>query len=219
MSGFDHVEHWVFDMDNTLYPPETGFMGRIAERINAFFVRATGLDPEPAFDLQRRFLCDYGTSLAGLMEHYAVEPRDFLDEVHQVALDDLTPDLALRAALSALPGQRLIFTNAPERHAERVLRHLQVDDLFHGVFHIEAAELRPKPDPLTFDRMVERHGVDPARAAFFEDTEANLAPAHALGMTTVLVGSHAEASTAPFVHHRTPSLAPFLRGLTERTAA
>lgn len=219
MSGFSHVEHWVFDMDNTLYPPETGFMRRVSERINAFFVRATGLEPGPAFELQKKFLRDYGTSLAGLMEHYAVEPRDFLDEVHEVSLSDLSPDPALRAALSALPGQRIIFTNAPERHAERVLRHLEVDDLFHGVFHIEAADLLPKPDPRTFARMAERHGVDPKAAVFFEDTEANLLPAHDMGMTTVLVGAHAEASTAHFVHHRTPSLAPFLHTLTGRAAA
>ncbi|MFT4954096.1 MAG: putative hydrolase of the HAD superfamily [Brevundimonas sp.] len=217
--SLDHVEHWVFDMDDTLYPPECGLMGRVQDRINAFFVRTVGMEADEARLLQRQYLRDHGTSLSGLMLNHDVDPHAFLDEVHRVDLDCLTPDPVLREGLSRLPGRRLVFTNGAAAHAERVLAALQIADLFDDVFHIEASDLIPKPDPRAFARMIERHGVDPRRAAFFEDTEKNLKPAADMGMATVLVGAHAPASTAAFVDHRAESLPPFLNRLALRDAA
>ena len=217
--SLDHVEHWVFDMDDTLYPPECGLMGRVQDRINGFFVRTVGLDAAEARVLQRQYLRDHGTSLSGLMLNHDVDPHAFLDEVHRVDLDCLTPDPVLREGLARLPGRRLVFTNGAAAHAERVLAALEIADLFDDVFHIEASDLIPKPDPRAFARMIERHGVDPRRAAFFEDTEKNLKPAADMGMATVLVGVHAPASTAAFVDHRTETLPPFLNRLALRDAA
>ena len=116
----------------------------------------------------------------------------------------------LRAALARLPGRRLVFTNGDAGHAERVLAKLGIDDLFEATFHIASADYIPKPAPRTFARMTAAHDVDPTRAAFFEDSAKNLGPAAAIGMTTVLVGPHAETADAPFVHYRTRHLAPFL---------
>jgi putative hydrolase of the HAD superfamily len=130
--------------------------------------------------------------------------------VHDVSLDALTPDPQLRAGLMRLPGRRLIFTNGDARHAERVLERLALADAFEAIFHIAAADYLPKPNPMTFARMIGAHDVDPAAACFFEDSEKNLAPAAGLGMTTVLVGPHAAASDAAFVHYRTDNLAAFL---------
>lgn len=205
-----HVEHWVFDLDNTLYPPECEFMALVEGRINAFVVRESGLSMEEARALQKRYLHEHGTTLAGLMAYHDIDPHRFLDEVHDVSLDCLVPDAELRAGLERLPGRRLVFTNGSARHAERVLDKLAVADLFDDVFHLEAADLIPKPDPRSFRRMVERHGVDARAAAFFEDTERNLAPAAELGMTTVLVGPHAPLSDALHVDWRAERLPPFL---------
>ena len=210
-----HVEHWVFDLDNTLYPPECEFMALVEGRITDFVVRESGLPRDEALSLQKRYLHEHGTSLAGLMAHYDIDPHRFLDEVHDVSLDCLRPDAELRRGLERLPGRRLVFTNGSARHAERVLERLAVADLFEDVFHLEAADLVPKPDPRTFDRMIRRHAVHARAAAFFEDTEKNLAPAAVLGMTTVLVGPHAPLSTAPFVDHKADRLPAFLR--TART--
>jgi putative hydrolase of the HAD superfamily len=134
-------------------------------------------------------------------------------------LDSLIPDPALTAAIARLPGRRLVFTNGDERHAGRVLAHLGLSDLFEDVFHIGSADFIPKPHPTTFDKLIRAHAIAPKASAFFEDSEKNLAPAAALGMTTVLVGPHAEASTAPFVHHRTHKLAPFLAAARVRETA
>lgn len=215
-ADLSHVDTWIFDLDDTLYPPGSEVMALMEDRMAVFVSRETGLPRDEARALQKRYLHEHGTTLAGLMAHHGIEPEPFLTEVHDVALDSLQPDEALRSGLERLPGRRLVFTNGDAGHAERVLRKLGVEALFEDVFHIASANYIPKPNVQTFARMVERHGVAPAAAAFFEDSERNLAPAAAIGITTVLVGPAAELSSADFVHHRTPSLAPFLHAVRVR---
>jgi len=205
-----HIGVWLFDLDNTLYPAETEFMGLIEARMTTFMQRETGLPAAEALALQKKYLHEHGTTLAGLMAHHGVDPQRFLDEVHDVSLDRLTPDPELDAALARLPGRRLVFTNGDARHADRVLERLGIAGRFEAVFHIASSDYVPKPRPETFDRMVREHAIDPLAAAFFEDSVKNLAPAAALGMTTVLVGANALATPASFVDYRTPALAPFL---------
>ncbi|KQY69870.1 MULTISPECIES: pyrimidine 5'-nucleotidase [unclassified Brevundimonas] len=205
-----HVRSWIFDLDDTLYPPESQFMRLIQQRINDYVVRTSGLPADEAMVVQKGYLNDYGTSLAGLMAHHEIDPHDFLAEVHDVPLDVLTPDPGLRAALERLDGPRIVFTNGSTAHARRVIERLQLADLFDGLFSLEDADLIPKPDPRTFARMAGRFGIAPASAAFFEDTVRNLEPAHALGMTTVLVGTRAHEADIPFVDHRAATLGPFL---------
>jgi putative hydrolase of the HAD superfamily len=205
-----HVETWLFDLDNTLYPAECEFMLLVEGRMTEFVARQTGLPKPDALALQKKYLHEHGTTLAGLMANHGVDPERFLEEVHDVALDRITPDAALTEALGRLPGRRLVFTNGSAAHAERVLAHLGVDHLFEDIFHIAAADYVPKPAPQTFERLAKAHAVAPAETAFFEDSERNLRPAAELGMTTVLVGRDALASPAPFVHHRTDDLAGFL---------
>jgi putative hydrolase of the HAD superfamily len=208
-----HVDTWIFDLDNTLYPPECDLFALIDDRMQAFVQRSIGLGPVEARTLQKRYYHEHGTTLAGLMAHHGVDPRAFLDEVHEISLDRLQRDDALRDGLARLPGRRLVFTNGSERHARRVLSGLGVEALFDEVFDIEACGLIPKPDPQAFARLIDRHAVAPASAAFFEDLERNLKPAAELGMTTVLIGPHAADSTSDFVHHRAVRLAPFLLSL------
>jgi putative hydrolase of the HAD superfamily len=205
-----HVDTWLFDLDNTLYPAETEFMRLVERRMTVFVARKTGLAPAEALALQKRYLHEHGTTLAGLMAHDGIDPEEFLEEVHDVSHDLLVPDPDLRAGLARLPGRLLIFTNGAASHAERVLESLNIADLFDDVFHIASADYLPKPHPDTFDRMVRAHAINPRAAAFFEDSERNLKPAAGLGMTTVLVGAHAEGSTADFVDYRTHKLPPFL---------
>jgi putative hydrolase of the HAD superfamily len=205
-----HIGVWLFDLDNTLYPVGNAFMAAIEKKMTAFVARELSLAWDDAWALQKRYLHEHGTTLAGLMANHGVDPERYLDEVHDVSLESLTPDPELQAALARLPGRRLVFTNGDERHAARVLEKLRLADHFEAIFHIAAADYVPKPHPATFARMIEAHRIEPHQTCFFEDSEKNLAPAAGLGMTTVLVGPHAGASRAEFVHFRTEALAAFL---------
>jgi len=205
-----HVDTWLFDLDNTLYPASSGFMGEIETRMTTYVERVTGLPRDEAYKLQKKYLADYGLTLGGLVAHHGVDPAHFHTIFHDLPLEILTHDAALLAALERLPGRRLIFTNADDFHARRVLDHLALSHLFSEIFHIGSADYVPKPDPANMARISADHLIDPAKTVFFEDSERNLAPAAAIGMTTVLVGPHAAASTADFVHYKTDNLARFL---------
>lgn len=211
MTDLTHIDTWLFDLDNTLYPVESEVMSLVEGRMTDFMERLTGLPRAEARAIQKKYYHQHGTTLAGLIANHGVDPEVFLTEVHDISLDRLTPDAALAEGLARLPGRRLVFTNGSAAHAERVLERLGVSHLFEDIFHIAAADYIPKPSPETFEKMMTRHGVAPVGSAFFEDSEKNLAPAALLGMTTILVGAHAADSTADFVHHRTEYLPPFLQ--------
>ena len=213
-----HVDTWIFDLDNTLYPPEREILQAVNDKMTAFTMRVTGLGWDEALALQLGYYKERGATLTGLMEDYGVDPAEFLDAAHDVMLDHVEPDLPLERALGRLPGRRLVYTNGSAKHAERVLGALGIAHRFDEVFHIEAAELVPKPRPEAFDRLMRAHDVRPRTSAFFEDLERNLEPAHHLGMTTVLVGAFPEPR-APYVDHVAPELVPFLETALVRMAA
>jgi putative hydrolase of the HAD superfamily len=214
-----HVTTWLFDLDETLYPAESGLMAEIERRMTEFVMRATALPRDEAYRLQKDYLAEHGVTLIGLMKNHGVDPQAFADAYVDIELDALSHDPELVAAIEALPGRRLIFTNADARHAERVLKRLGLTHLFSEVFHIASFDYTPKPDPRAFRRMCAEHGIVPEETAFFEDSERNLRPAAELGMTTVLVGPHALDSTAPFVHFRAPRLTPFLKSVRRRATS
>jgi putative hydrolase of the HAD superfamily len=205
-----HVDTWLFDLDNTLYPSNAGLGVEISDRITAYMAKLTGLTWDKARALQKRYLADHGLTLRGLMLHHGVDPDEFHALFQDMSLEVLARDAVLTSALERLPGRRLVFTNADAGHATRVLERLGLTRLFEDVFHIASADFIPKPSPKAFERLLAAHAVEPASAAFFEDIERNLEPAAALGMTTILVGEAASSPAAPFVHYRAPDLAAFL---------
>jgi len=205
-----HVDTWLFDLDNTLYPLESGLGADISERITTYVEELTGLPRDEARTLQKRYLEEHGLTLKGLMVNHGVDPDEYHAVFADLSLEVLARDHELIAAIQRLPGRRLIFTNADASHAQRVMDHLGLADLFSEVFHIESAGFIPKPDPQSFQRLIAAHAIDPATTAFFEDRALNLEPAARLGMTTVLVGADAARNTDPFVDHRAPSLVAFL---------
>ena len=219
MIDLAHIRTWVFDMDDTLYPREQGLMRLVQARINAYVVEAVGLDPDSARVLQRQFLDEHGTTLAGLMANYTIDPEHFLHDVHQVPLDGLEPDPRLAGQLRRLPGRCFVFTNGAREYAGRVLDRLQIADCFDGVFAIEDADLTPKPAPSTFRHMIERFGFEPRGAAFFEDTPRNLEPAKALGMTTILIGDGHGKPLGDHIDHVAPDLLDFLTDLNFKDVA
>jgi putative hydrolase of the HAD superfamily len=218
-ADLSHVDTWLFDLDNTLYPGDCGFMAEFSRRMTLYVEELTGLEPDEAFRLQKRYLAEYGLTLGGLIAHHGVDPKAFHARFQDLPLEPLTHDPELLAALQRLPGRRLIFTNADDVHAARVLARLGLDHLFAEVFHIGSADYVGKPDPTAFEKIVAAHAIEPAATAFFEDNERNLAPAARLGMTTVLVGPHAPASSAEFVRYKTCNLASFLNDACLKEAA
>lgn len=185
--GFDHVETWVFDLDNTLYPHHLNLWQQVDARIRDFVADWLKVSPEEAFRIQKDYYKRYGTTMRGMMTEHGVHADDYLAYVHAIDHSPLQPNPAMGDAIERLPGRKLILTNGSTAHAGKVLERLGIGHHFEAVFDIIAADLEPKPAPQTYRRFLDRHGVDPARAAMFEDLARNLTVPHQLGMTTVLV--------------------------------
>jgi putative hydrolase of the HAD superfamily len=189
---FAHVRDWIFDLDNCLYPASTGLFALIDERMGAYIQRLLDCDAQEAKRVQKAHFHEYGTTLAGLMKEHGVDPHHFLEDVHDIALERLQCDERLARFLHRLPGRRFIFTNGDAPYARRVLEKIGVADHFDDLHDIHANSYRPKPDPHGYALLCERFAIDPAHALLVDDMVQNLAPAKALGMTTVWVDNGSE---------------------------
>lgn len=218
-TALPHVAVWVFDLDNTLYPASCDLFAQIDRRMTAFIADFLGVADDQARALRKRYYRDHGTTLRGLMDNHDLDPGRFLDYVHDIDHGPVPPNPALARALDRLDARKVVFTNASRAHAERVLQRLGIADRFEAVFDIVAADYMPKPDLAPYRKLLERHAIDPRRAIFIDDLCRNLAPAAALGMTTLWVrGESAETwDDAPgdHVQHVTEDLVGWLEAVTE----
>ncbi|PVH30649.1 pyrimidine 5'-nucleotidase [Pararhodobacter oceanensis] len=208
---FQHVDTWVFDLDNTLYPPHMRLFDQIERKMVDYVIRTTGVDHAQAHHLRRSYWAEYGTTLAGLMAHHGVDPVPYLVEVHDIDFSVLDPDPELRAAITRLQGRRIVYTNGSAPYAQRVLEARGLSGLFDAVYGVEDADYHPKPRAEAFDKVFTRDGLKTQSAAMFEDDPRNLKVPHDLGMRTVLVTPEHEAHD--HVHHHTDDLTGFLTRL------
>ncbi len=168
-----HIDTWVFDLDNTLYPADCDVWPKIDQRITLYLGYLFGLDGISSRALQKYYYERYGTTLCGLMEEHGIPPDDFLDFTHDIDRSSLLPDLALASAITALPGRKLILTNGSREHALLTAGALGLEAMFEDIFDITDANFVPKPAVATYERFFDRHAVDPARAVMFEDLAKN----------------------------------------------
>ncbi|HYP57692.1 MAG TPA: pyrimidine 5'-nucleotidase [Beijerinckia sp.] len=187
ITSFDHIETWVFDLDNTLYPSDSDLWPKIDARITLFMAHLFGLDGMSSRALQKYYYHRYGTTLRGLMDEDAISAEEFLAFIHDIDRSSLKPNHSLAMAIAALPGRKLILTNGSRDHALRTAAALGLDEMFEDVFDIVASDFVPKPQPSAYQRFFDKHAVDPKAAVMFEDLAKNLIVPHERGMGTVLV--------------------------------
>ncbi|MDP5336613.1 MAG: pyrimidine 5'-nucleotidase [Paracoccaceae bacterium] len=208
---FTHVTAWVFDLDNTLYPPQARLFDQIEVRMTQFVMEALGVDQARANHLRRHYWHTYGTTLAGLMREHDVDPAPYLTHVHDISLDHLEVDHDLAAHIRALPGRKIVYTNGCGPYAERVIAARGLSGLFDAVYGVEHAGFLPKPEAQAFQTVFDADGLDPRQAAMFEDDPRNLAAPHAMGMRTVHVAP--DPHEGDHIHHHTDDLTGFLSRL------
>jgi putative hydrolase of the HAD superfamily len=213
-----HIDSWIFDLDNSLYPASADLFALIDARMTLYIQQRLGCGRDEAFRVQKEYFRDHGTTLAGMMREHGVDPHEFLGFVHDIDLARIAADPRLVAALDRLPGRKLVFTNGDEAYAARVLDKLGLGNAFDGLHDIHAMDYVPKPAPAAYAAMCRRWDIDPKRALFVEDMARNLKPAKALGMTTVWIDNgseQAESGADPaFIDYRIADIGDWLTEIT-----
>lgn len=181
----DAVDCWIFDLDNTLYPPATRLFDQIDVRMGEFIDRLLRCGPEEAHRLQKLYFHDHGTTLAGLMLNHHVDPYDFLGFVHDIDFSALASAPRLAETIARLPGRKLVCTNGDEPYAREVLSALGLESSFEGIWDVHAMNYRPKPEHSAYAGMIAAMDIKPDGAAFIEDMSRNLVVPKAMGMQTV----------------------------------
>ena len=211
------VAVWIFDLDNTLYPAASDLGAQLGRRMGEFVAQYLDLPLDQARMVQKKYFHAHGTTLRGMMVEHGLEPGDYLDYVHDLDLSGIPVDDRLGPALEALPGRKLIYTNATTTHADRILGHLGIHHHFPASFDTVDGEYLPKPHQRPYDVMVARHDIDPAQTVMVEDIAQNLVPASGLGMATVWVRGGRDLELAAehveHVHHITDDLPDWLLDL------
>jgi putative hydrolase of the HAD superfamily len=218
---------WIFDLDNTLYPASSGLMAEVSRRMTRFVAETLGVHEDAALIEQKRLFREHGTTLRGLMNNHDIDPDTFMAYVHDVDYSRIGPSPRLAAVIDALPGRKLVFTNASVAHAETVLSRLGIAAAFSGIFDVAAAGYQPKPNLRSYEALAAAHDVEPTRAVMVEDIAPNLEPAAQMGMTTLWVRHDREpdpywatpGDDAGYVHHQTDDLAAWLEGVVAGDSA
>jgi putative hydrolase of the HAD superfamily len=194
-----HIDAWIFDLDNTLYPASADLFGLIDKRMTAYVMRITGLTFDEAYKVQKGYFREHGTTLNGLMQEHGVDPHEFLADVHAIEMDVLQEDRRLVDAIARLPGRKLVFTNGDIPYAQRVLACVGLSDSFEAIHDIHAMAYKPKPHDHAYASMIQAFWIDPARALFADDLARNLPPAKAAGLTTLWIDNGSEQVGADII--------------------
>ena len=181
------IKNWVFDLDNTLYSPEEDIFSQIDKRMTEFIVSKFNVNEEEAFNIQKKYFLEYGTTLSGLMKRENIDPDEFLEFVHDINLEILKPNKELSKIIKNLPGDKFIFTNGSKKHAENVLKQLEMNGIFDDIFDIKESNFIPKPNINAYLNFIDKTKIEPDISIMFEDIGRNLEAAKKLGMKTVLI--------------------------------
>ena len=181
------IKNWVFDLDNTLYSPEEDIFSQIDKRMTEFIISKFNVNEEEAFNIQKKYFLEYGTTLSGLMKRENIDPDEFLEFVHDINLEILKPNKELSKIIKNLTGDKFIFTNGSKKHAENVLKQLEMNGIFDDIFDIKESNFIPKPNINAYLNFIDKTKIEPDNSIMFEDIGRNLEAAKKLGMKTVLI--------------------------------
>ena len=174
MKNLDNIKNILFDCDGVLYSDLEAVFGQVSRKMTEYISNKLNVDLKKAKELQTNYFHKYNTSLNGLMIHHEIDPKEFLDFVHDIDLSFLEKDTALRYELENINLRKFVFTNGSQNHVKHITTTLGIDDQFEGIFDIVDAEYHPKPEAKAFDLMIEKFKIDPKETLYIEDIAKNL---------------------------------------------
>ena len=223
MKIFESIKYWIFDLDNTLYSGKTKVFEQVDKRMSKYISEKLDVSLEEAKKIQKNYFHEYNTTLNGMIKNHKIDANEFLEYVHDINIDFLKRDLKLNEELKKLDGKKIIFTNGSRKHALNVTKRIGIDQHFADIFDIVDSEFIPKPSVQPYNKLVEKHKIDPNLCVFVEDIARNLKPAYEMGMKTVWIENDepwaSKFSDSEFVNYRTNNLSEFLKKINLAKAA
>jgi putative hydrolase of the HAD superfamily len=205
------IDHWLFDLDYTLYPADAKIFDRVHQKMAAFMEERLGIDATAAAALREDYFLRYGTTAMGLAHHHGINAGEFSCAVHDVSIADVKSVPGLDAAITALPGQKYVFTNATKDYAEKLLHHLGLWPCFAGLFAAEDSNYIAKPNPEPYALIEQKFLLPPMRTLMIDDTARNLPPAKKQGWRTLWFRHRQREPFLPDIDDVTDDLVSWLR--------
>ena len=212
--NYKKFSSWIFDLDDTLYPHEDNIFIQVKQKITEFISKDFNLNLRDADIERKRLYNSYGTSLRGLMTERKINPKHFLEFVHDIDLTVVKENPELNQALKNIKGHKVIFTNGSFNHAEKVLERIGIKENFNNIHSIETSNYIPKPSVEAYYNLIRKENIISKKSIMFEDTAWNLKTAKDLGMTTVLISpkNHLlENNKSDYIDYNITDLVKFLK--------
>ncbi|MBO6489585.1 MAG: pyrimidine 5'-nucleotidase [Pelagibacteraceae bacterium] len=215
MKKLQAIKCWIFDLDNTLYSGKTRVFEQVDKKMSKYISEKLNVNIVEAKEIQKNYFYEYNTTLNGMINNHKIDANEFLEFVHDVDIDFLKKDSLLNEELMKLDGKKIIFTNSSRKHAMNVIRKIGIDQHFDDIFDIVDSEFVPKPDIVSYKKLVEKHKIDPKLCVFIEDIARNLKPAYEMGMKTIWIENDEpwarKFSDSDFINYKTNNLPEFLK--------
>tara|TARA_Y100000590_G_scaffold432378_1_gene548338 strand:+ start:3304 stop:3975 length:672 start_codon:yes stop_codon:yes gene_type:complete len=223
MKEFELIKYWIFDLDNTLYSGKTKVFEQVDKRMSKYISQKLKISTDEAKKIQKSYFYEYNTTLNGMIKNHKIDPNEFLDFVHDINIDFLEKDLNLSKELGRLDGKKIIFTNGSKKHAINITQRIGIDQHFDDIFDIVDCNFIPKPSIEPYNKLVEKHKIDPKLCVFVEDIARNLKPAYEMGMKTIWIENDEpwakKFSDSEFINFKTNNLSEFLKKINIVKAA
>ena len=223
MKKLQAIKCWIFDLDNTLYSGKTRVFEQVDKKMSKYISEKLNVNMVEAKEIQKNYFYEYNTTLNGMINNHKIDANEFLEFVHDVDIDFLKKDSLLNEELMKLDGKKIIFTNSSRKHAMNVIRKIGIDQHFDDIFDIVDSEFVPKPDIVSYKKLVEKHKIDPKLCVFIEDIARNLKPAYEMGMKTIWIENDEpwakKFSDSDFINYKTNNLPEFLKKINLLKAA
>ena len=152
-----------------------------------FISKNLNVSLEEAFIIQKKYFKENGTTLRGLMLHNKMEPGPFLRFVHDIDLSSLKKNSELKKFLKNYTGKKIIFTNGTKEHAYNVLKKVSILEEIDYIYDIENANYIPKPNKVTYYKLLSKFNLVPKNTAMLDDIPINLKTAKEVGIKTILI--------------------------------
>ncbi|WVZ08769.1 hypothetical protein V8G54_022115 [Vigna mungo] len=155
IAGFKY-DCLLFDMDDTLYPLSSGLNLACRKNIEEYMIKHLHMEESEVPKICLDFYKEYGTTMAGLKAFgYEFDNDEFHAYVHgRLPYWKLKPDPVLRNLLLSMPQRKIVFTNADEAHAHRVLNRLGLIECFDSVICFETLNPPDHTDVPTDNRVL-----------------------------------------------------------------